>query len=438
MTVGVLLLAIRIRQVTDRSFAYLVRLPLMASTIFAGQRATSIQTAFLSFAVVWTTQLGIGPFAADNTPIASVFTAQIFLVAIQLTLLVMATESSRRRDVLAELEGVFAATLDAVLVVDEKGTIRRANPPGQQMMGGPLIGISFARFLVSPPDDEAMAKNGSALVRCRRLDGEEFWGEISEGEVVEESRRIRKAIVIRDATGRIEADLRVEKLRNEFISHMTHELRTPLTSIVGYSHLLLENAEASIRPQLEAISSSAIELSGIVDDILEFKRTAEAPSERLPFDLSALVDRLTADLAPVAASHEVSLHVISGARLGVEGDHKQLGRAITNLISNAIKYSHPGGKVTVEVGAVGSATRVQVSDDGIGIPPEDQARLFERFFRASNAVAGGIPGTGLGLAYVRQVTDGHGGEVVVDSTPGAGTTVTLTLPSMPPTKDDIA
>ena len=428
LTLAVLGSAIWLRGATGRSFAYLVLLPLMLSTIFAGQRASSILTVVISSSVVWTTQLGIGPFAVADSPISSVLTAQIFLAVIQLTLLLMATESSRRRDALAEMEGVFDAAMDAVLVLDERGTVRRANLAGQEMFGWGLVGANFSDFLVSPLDHEAVVKQRSVLTRCRRLNGEEFWGEVSVGEASEDSRRIRKAIVIRDATSRVEADKRMEQLRDQFVANMSHELRSPLTSIVGYSELLLDDATEETKSQLTVVNASARQLARIVDDILDFKRSAEAPLAKAIVDIAALTNRILSDLAPLAASREVTIHLTGDEWLIVEGDEEHLGRVVTNLVSNAVKYSPSGGNVRVFLQADNGFVRFGVADEGIGIPDDDQPRIFERFFRASNAVAAKIPGTGLGLAYARQIARAHGGDLTLVSTLGTGTTITLTLP----------
>lgn len=435
-TAAVLLLVIQVREVTERSFAYIVLLPLMLSTIFVGQRGTAMLMAATSVAVAWTTEQGIGPFAAANSPIHPLVAAQIFLVVIQVTLLIMSTESSRRRDLLAEIQGVFDAALDAVLLVDESGTIRRANSASEEMLGRGLIGDKFTEFLVQPIDAEVMMTHRAVLTRGRRKDGEEFWAEVSEGKVIEQSRRIRRAVVIRDATQRIDAQEKLEQMRDQFVSNMTHELRTPLTSIVGYTDWLLDGAEGETKTDLETIRSSASALTNLVDDILDFKRSSEAATTSTAVHLSSLVEMVTTHLSPAAASRRVHLASSIDPNVRVEGDYQQLERVVANLVSNAIKYSKPDGEVTIDLRALDGNARLVIADRGIGISSADQARIFERFFRAHSAVSAGIPGTGLGLAIARDVARAHKGDLILESSLGVGTTMTLRVPLLVDAADD--
>ncbi len=432
VTVLVLVLAIEGKEITGRSFAYFILLPLMLATIYVGQRGTAILMAGTAFMVVWSTEQGIGPFAEVDSPIHPLTAAQVFLFVIQATLLLVSTEASRRRDLLAEIEGVFDAALDAVLVVDEADTIRRANHSSELMLGEPVVGRKFTDFLVHPLDAEVMVARRAVITRGRRADGGEFWAEVSEGKVIEQSRRVRRAVVIRDATQRIEAQEKLEQMRDQFVSNMTHELRTPLTSIIGYTDWLLDGAEGETRTDLETIRNSAAELSNLVDDILDFKRTTEAEVNTTKVDFSALVEKVTAHLTPAAANRNVHLATHYDPGVNVEGDHEQLERVVANLVSNAIKYSKQSGAVTITLRAVDGTTQLRIADQGIGISSADQARIFERFFRASSAVSAGIPGTGLGLAIARDVARAHKGDLILESSLGVGTTMTLRLPLLVP------
>ncbi|MGH8923922.1 MAG: ATP-binding protein [Acidimicrobiia bacterium] len=432
VTVLVLVLAIEGKEITGRSFAYFILLPLMLATIYVGQRGTAILMAGTAFMVVWSTEQGIGPFAEVDSPIHPLTAAQVFLFVIQATLLLVSTEASRRRDLLAEIEGVFDAALDAVLVVDEADTIRRANHSSELMLGEPVVGRKFTDFLVHPLDAEVMVARRAVITRGRRADGGEFWAEVSEGKVIEQSRRVRRAVVIRDATQRIEAQEKLEQMRDQFVSNMTHELRTPLTSIIGYTDWLLDGAEGETRTDLETIRNSAAELSNLVDDILDFKRTTEAEVNTTKVDFSALVEKVTAHLTPAAANRNVHLATHYDPGVNVEGDHEQLERVVANLVSNAIKYSKQSGAVTITLRAFDGTTQLRIADQGIGISSADQARIFERFFRASSAVSAGIPGTGLGLAIARDVARAHKGDLILESSLGVGTTMTLRLPLLVP------
>ncbi|MGH8959393.1 MAG: ATP-binding protein [Acidimicrobiia bacterium] len=428
VTVLVLVVAIEVKELAGRSFAYFILLPLMLATIFVGQRGTAMLMAGIAFLVVWSTEQGVGPFADVDSPIHPLTAAQVFLFVIQVTLLLVSTEASRRRDLLAEIEGVFDAALDAVLVVDERDTIRRANLSSEVMLGEPVVGRRFTDFLVHPLDADVMIAQRAVITRGRRADGSEFWAEVSEGKVIEQSRRVRRAVVIRDATQRIEAQEKLEQMRDQFVSNMTHELRTPLTSIIGYTDWLLEGAEGETKTDLETIRNSAAELSNLVDDILDFKRTIEAEANATNVDLSALVEKVTVHLTPAASSHNVHIATYYDPSVHIKGDHEQLERVVANLVSNAIKYSKPEGEVAISLRAFDGIAQLVISDQGIGISSADQARIFERFFRASSAVSAGIPGTGLGLAIARDVARAHKGDLILESSLGVGTTMTLLLP----------
>ena len=427
-TLLVLAVAIQLRELTDRNFAYLILVPLMLSTIYVGQRGTAILMIVTSFAAAYTTGAGNGPFAGTDGPVHPLMAMQVFLVVIQFALMLVATEATRRRDVLAEIEGVFDAALDAVLMVDELDVVRRANKASEEILGGRVIGRNSVEFLAAPIDGEVIMNQKAVLTRGRRLDGSEFWAEFSSGKVIEESLRHRRALIIRDVTQRIEAQEKLEQMRDQFVSNMTHELRTPLTSIIGYTDWLLQGAEGEQRSDLDLIRTSAAALSELVDDILDFKRVAESEATAELIDLTNLVEKVATALEPSAEGRSVELVRHSEVGVEVVGDYQQLERVVANLVSNAIKYSKEDTDVLIELRSLDRAARLRVSDHGIGISAEDQARIFERFFRARSAVSAGIPGTGLGLAMARDVAHAHKGELTLESSLGVGTTMTLELP----------
>ncbi|MCA1735623.1 MAG: PAS domain S-box protein, partial [Actinobacteria bacterium] len=402
--------------------------PLIVSAIYLGQRGTTMLTALTSFLLLIATESGIGPFAVVPSQFHPLIAAQIFLLVVQDVLLFVSTEATRRRDLLAEIEGVFDAALDGVLLVDEGDIIRRANQSSQEMLGGHLLGERFTDFLVQPLDAEVMVAHRAVLTRGRRIDGTEFWAEVSEGQVIENSNRVRRAIVIRDATPRIDAQDKLEKMRDQFVSNMTHELRTPLTAIIGYTDWLLEGAVGETKADLELVRASARSLSGIVDEILDFKRSEETEATPTDVDFSLLVEKVKSSLDPAAESRHVALAMDVEPGVDVIGDYQQLERVVGNLLSNSIKYSDVGDVVTIELRTDGAALCLTVADTGIGISSEDQARIFERFFRASSAVSARIPGTGLGLALARDIARSHKGELTLESNLGVGTITRLRLP----------
>jgi signal transduction histidine kinase len=238
-------------------------------------------------------------------------------------------------------------------------------------------------------------------------------------------------LIVRDVTERIDAEARVQRLQDEFVSQMTHELRTPLTAILGYSDLMLaDETLGKSKVELEIIYDSAQNVLEMIDDILAFKRLSftEAELKNEPIDLEEIAAEAVSMMEGTAKARGIGFVAGFQPTPEIHGDRRQLQLAVRNLISNAVKYSHDGGLVEISTNAIDHQVVVGVTDHGIGIPAEDQPRIFRRFFRAANAEAAGIPGSGLGLVLVREVARAHGGDVSLTSAVGAGTRVTMSLP----------
>ena len=228
----------------------------------------------------------------------------------------------------------------------------------------------------------------------------------------------------------------LDRAKDAFVSTVSHELRTPLTSIVGYLELLNEGGLGPVPDDvsqgLSIIGRNVGRLRELVEDLLTLS-TYDAEQVRLelePLDLAEVLSDSVADLQEAAADRGLELVVTSEDDLPpVLADPTHLERVLQNLISNAVKFSHEGGQVTVLLGREDSQVVLRISDTGIGIPDDEQDQVFSRFYRSSRAVEEEIQGTGLGLALVRTVVEWHGGSVDVDSVEGEGTTVTVRLPS---------
>jgi signal transduction histidine kinase len=224
-----------------------------------------------------------------------------------------------------------------------------------------------------------------------------------------------------------------DRLKDEFFALVSHELRTPLTSILGYVELVLEDAEGldpDLVHHLRVVERNGERLLRLVGDLL-FVAQVEAGKlalDRGRADLAALAGEAVDAARPRAEEQKIELVLESAEAPALAGDPGRLGQMLDNLISNAVKFTPPGGRVTVAVGSAAGRATVEVRDTGIGIDGEEQALLFERFFRGSAAQAGTIPGVGLGLTIVKSIVDGHGGTIQVASEPGAGTTFRVELP----------
>jgi len=410
-----------------RNLSYLVIVPVMASAVWLGQRHTALLVGGFALSLAAATSRGVGPFAASDSMFDPLLAAQLFMSVVQLTALVVGVEATRRRDVIAELDGILAATVEGVLVVDDTGTIRHTNAGAEATLAaapGQLLGMRLGSLV---PCGDVEAGEILHMTRAQRVDGSQFWAEVSQGKIYERSGRRRTAVVVRDVTGRIEAEEKVKRIQDEFVANMTHELKTPLTAIIGFSDWLLSELDTPNSPDdLETIRESALTMNTLIDDILDFKRISGAESDMEPVALGSIIETSVWVVGPAAVGRSINITVDADPCPAVLGDAHALQSVVQNLVSNAVKYSHPGGEVRVGLKDEGNEALLTVEDQGIGIPVEDQEHLFERFFRAGNT--GDIHGTGLGLALVRQVVERHGGSVTLASAAGEGTRVTVTLP----------
>jgi signal transduction histidine kinase len=221
-----------------------------------------------------------------------------------------------------------------------------------------------------------------------------------------------------------------ERLKSELISIASHEVRTPLSSVLGFTKLLL-NAETDAdtrRHYLQIIETQAERLAALLDDFLALDRL-EKGQLRLRDELVDLVSLLREQVqlfAGESQKHSLELRALEDS-LAVRGDSGRLAQVLGNLLSNAIKYSPRGGKIEVVADRSDGTIRVSVTDEGVGIPPEQQDRIFTKFFRG-RAADSGIPGSGLGLAFSRAVAEAHGGRLTFASVVGKGSTFSLELP----------
>jgi two-component system phosphate regulon sensor histidine kinase PhoR len=224
---------------------------------------------------------------------------------------------------------------------------------------------------------------------------------------------------------------RLERVRRDFVSNVSHELRTPVAGIKAASDTLAEGAlddPAAAREFVAHIQREADRLSQLVDELLELSRieSGEAPLRLEEIGARSLLDECASRMGALAGRAGVALRVDAPDGLTVRADRERIGRALTNLVHNAIRFTSPGGVVTLRARAEDGATLLEVSDTGAGIRPEDLPRIFERFYKAERARSGG--GTGLGLAIVKHIAQAHGGSVSARSRPGQGSTFTLRLP----------
>jgi signal transduction histidine kinase len=244
---------------------------------------------------------------------------------------------------------------------------------------------------------------------------------------------IGRIYVFRDVTREREVD----RMKTEFVSLVSHELRTPLTSIKGYVDLLVEGEAGAITPEqsdfLQVVRTNADRLVGLINDLLDISRIEAGKIElqRAPVDLVALLQSVALAFRPQVEARRQELTLDLPPDLPrVWGDVGRITQIANNLVSNAHKYTLENGRITVSAAVAGDTVRVSISDTGVGLTPEQQARLFERFFRADNRVTRSVAGTGLGLSITRALVQMHGGDISVASEAGRGSTFAFTLPLM--------
>lgn len=264
--------------------------------------------------------------------------------------------------------------------------------------------------------------------RCERLlqQGERTLSVIASP--VLESGQVTGAVVLTlDVTEREQR----EKLRREFSANVSHELKTPLTSISGFAELMSQGLVPpdKVREFSLDIQKECTRLTNLVEDIIDLSRLEEGGGDMTweDIDLYTLCDDVLQSLEPVAKRQAVTLR-LAGESLQVRGVYQVLREMIYNLCDNAIKYNRSGGSVTVTVARSAGRASVAVADTGIGIPYEDQSRVFERFYRVDKSHSRAIGGTGLGLSIVKHAAALHGAEIKLQSRPEDGTVITVLFP----------
>ncbi|WP_310530305.1 ATP-binding protein [Nocardioides sp.] len=228
----------------------------------------------------------------------------------------------------------------------------------------------------------------------------------------------------------------LDRLRNDFVATVSHELRTPLTSIIGHVELLEHDDDGDLSAgrsnSLEVIGRNSERLLTLIEDLLTLTHmnSGTVTLRRQSICVADLLAGVHSQVEQIAAAKSVELTLTCSPGVDtVHVDREQLERALLNLLTNAVKFTPAGGQVALRAEHVDADLVVTISDNGVGIPEDEQMGLFTRFFRSSIATRLAIPGTGLGLVIVKQIVEQHGGTISIVSAPGSGTTVTVTIPA---------
>lgn len=377
------------------------------------------------------------------------------LLSLAITALVQSRAASERQKLLHDLtaearyRAIIEDSRDLVIVSDASGRIGYLSPAAERVLSRTGRGLSKDARLdqLMPPDD---ADHVSALLAAATTEHEPDPVDLRFPTPQDEQARTFQ-FTARDLsheplvagivlTGRdVTRDREVEQIMSDFVATVSHELRTPLTSIHGYLELLLAGDLGVVpdeqRAAMEVVDRNAGRLLSLVQQLLFLSgldaRTGVDACD--PVDVVELVRSIVTEARVVATTHRIDLDLPSGTdpRVRVLGAAEDLERVFTNLLSNAMKFSPDGEAIAVRVEAGEETVDVHFVDHGIGIPAEEQAKLFDRFFRASAAKSQGIPGTGLGLAVCQAIITAHDGSISVASQPGAGSEFIVSLPRTP-------
>jgi two-component system phosphate regulon sensor histidine kinase PhoR len=335
-----------------------------------------------------------------------------------------------------QLEAVLSSMVEGVLVIDREGRVLLVNPRAQEMLSiwGDWRGRPVPEIIRFAEVDQALqdaADSDGLVVRELQIESD------------------KKRTLLMHATGFPQTDprdgtvavfhdvselRRVDAVRRDFIANASHELRTPLTSIQGFSDTLAKS-DVSLEQRaqyLDVIARNARRMSALIDDLLTLSRIEGGrfvlePSE---LDVRRVVETVLEDFQPRFAERAIEAHLHAGAIPACFADHSALEQILSNLLSNAARYSNAGSRLDLTLEPIDGFVEFRVRDTGIGIPKEDLGRIFERFYRVDASRSRALGSTGLGLSIVKHLVSAMGGEIRVESEPGNGSEFTFTLPSI--------
>lgn len=414
------------------------------------------------------TVAGLGPFGSNAlAPSEQLIALQIYVGVMALSFYGMALlweERARTAALLKSahsgLEARYRRIVEqsplAILAIEPGGSVQEVNPAWQRLWAHgandaesrpwqvpelrPFLARAFAGETVELPEREvATAAVGS---EPRRVRGFAY-------PVKDESGRVREVVLIeRDITDEVAAERqreqlleaerfargeaeRASRLKDEFLATLSHELRTPLNAIVGWSHILRRTAtDPTLTQAVDTIERNALAQAKLIDDLLDMSRimAGKIGLTFTRFKLGTVVAAAASALRPVADAKGVDL-IVAADDVALVGDAARIQQVVTNLLSNGVKFTPPGGRVEVRTLANDAEVRLVVRDTGRGIPPEFLPSMFERFRQADASITRRHGGLGLGLSIAKQIVELHGGTIAAESEGlDRGATFIVTLP----------
>lgn len=338
------------------------------------------------------------------------------------------------------LAALFAGMTEGVIGVDRQQRIQHINEEALRLLDlsavaclkKPLWELVREPALISAMD-RAIADKSVVRDRVRLAgQGRERVIDLYAAFMGNESGEPLGAVIVLDDVTDLE---RLARVRTDFVANASHELKTPITAIRGLSETMLADEGMSVtdlRSFTGRIHAQSLRLSHLVSDLMTLSRleSMQKDSDAMEaLDLTRLVEQAVAELLPAAESRGQSLEAgLPEMKVCVAGDRHQLIQMLDNLIDNAIKYTPDKGHIKVSLVQEGGWAELQVRDDGVGILPQYQKRIFERFYRVDKVRSQSLGGTGLGLSIVKNIVDRHRGEIILRSQPGNGSQFIIRLP----------
>lgn len=328
-----------------------------------------------------------------------------------------------------EFDQITGSMNEGLVLLDEAGAILSINPAARRLLDadGDCVGQDFLTVDRDVTMSDALrqaAEQGHSEFRGER-NGREYQFDVTR--IQTEGRTAGTVLLVFDVTERAFA----ERNRREFTANVSHELKTPLQGIIGSAELL-ENGmvkQEDVPRFVGHIRAEAQRLVTLIGDIIRLSQLDEGePMPTEPVELLVVAREVAENLRSAAETRNVTVEV-TGTPATVSGVRRLLYEIVLNLCDNAIKYNTEGGRVEVEVAQDGGTAAVTVRDTGIGIPPEHQSRVFERFYRVDKSHSKASGGTGLGLSIVKHAVQYHHGVIQLKSEVGKGTEIRVTFPA---------
>lgn len=381
-------------------------------------------------------------FSADDRQVLQDFADQAAIAVSNARLYQSVLREKQRLDAMIE------QSADGVMIIDARWRITTFNQAMEQLTGWPreeaigrpcaeVLGLKNAQganicLTDCPLQRLPLAPNPMAEGRLTSRDGREFFVQSRYAPQRGSQGQFLGAIAnVRDIT----AQKKEEELQNTFISVVSHELKTPVSIIKGYASTL-RREDATFTPEtlrggLEVIEEEADRLARHIQDLLEVSRIAAGGIhlDRSDFPLAALAADVVRGFAAQAEAGHFEFELRFAEEMPpVNADYERVRQVLSNLVANAVKYSPEGGTIRIGGRAEGDRAIAYVADQGIGIAPEEQEQIFQRFYRVDNRLRRETQGSGLGLYLSRAIVEAHGGRIWVESQPGRGARFLFTLP----------